>query len=81
VNAPLSVKELRRVRVSLDRGRPYGDGEWIKRTASELSLGHTIRPEGRPSSSKPNEPVVRMKNWLRPCFRVQAASRKSWSFG
>jgi putative transposase len=48
VNAPLSVWELRRLRVGIDRGRPYGDDDWIKRTAGELSLGHTMRPEGRP---------------------------------
>jgi len=48
VNAPLSVKELGRVRVSIERGRPFGEDEWVKRTASELRLEHTIRPEGRP---------------------------------
>jgi hypothetical protein len=29
-------------------GRPFGEDEWVKRTASELRLEHTIRPEGRP---------------------------------
>ncbi len=48
VNAPLSAKELGRVRVSIARGRPFGEDEWVKRTASELRLEHTIRPEGRP---------------------------------
>jgi len=48
VNAPLSAKEFGRVRVSIERGRPFGEDEWVKRTASELRLEHTIRPEGRP---------------------------------
>ena len=39
---------IRRVRVSIERGRPFGEDEWVKRTASELRLEHTIRPEGRP---------------------------------
>src|SRR5208283_3862634 len=48
VNAPLSAEEFGRVRVSSERGRPFGEDEWVKRTASELRLEHTIRPEGRP---------------------------------
>ena len=48
VNAPLSAKEFGRVWVSIERGRPFGEDEWVKRTASELRLEHTIRPEGRP---------------------------------
>ena len=42
VNAPLSTKELGRMRVSIERGRPFGEDEWVKRTASELRLEHTI---------------------------------------
>ena len=60
VNAPLSAKELALLRVSVERGRHFGVEECVKRTASELGLGHTARPEGRPP--KP-------RNWLRPCFR------------
>ncbi len=48
VNAVLSAKELGRIRVSLERGRPYGRDIWIKRTVEELKLEHTVRPEGRP---------------------------------
>jgi putative transposase len=48
VNAALSARELGRLRVSIERGRPYGDDEWIKRTVGELKLEHTMRPEGRP---------------------------------
>ena len=31
VNAPLSAKEFGRVRVSIERGRPFGEDEWVKR--------------------------------------------------
>ena len=48
VNAPLNAKELARLRVTVERSRPFGEEEWVKRTASELSLGRTVRPEGRP---------------------------------
>jgi putative transposase len=48
VNAPLGARELARLRVSIERGRPYGDDRWIGRTASELGLEHTVRPIGRP---------------------------------
>jgi putative transposase len=56
VNAPLSARELRRLRVSLERGRPFGDDAWVQRTASALGLEHTVRPEGRPPKPR-NSPV------------------------
>jgi putative transposase len=52
VNAALSAREVGRVRVSVERGRPYGDNEWVDRTACELGLQHTMRPEGRPPKRK-----------------------------
>ena len=48
INTPLSARELRRLRLSLQRGQPYGEDGWVQRTAKELGLEHTIRPEGRP---------------------------------
>ncbi len=48
VNAALTAKELDRVRVSIARGRPYGEDEWVRKTVSQLGLQHTVRPEGRP---------------------------------
>jgi putative transposase len=48
VNAPVTAKEVDRVRVSIRRGRPFGDERWVVRTAEELELAHTLRPEGRP---------------------------------
>jgi putative transposase len=55
VNAPLSARELGRLRVSVERGRPYGDDPWTERTVSELKLEHTVRPEGRPPKQKKRE--------------------------
>jgi putative transposase len=55
VNAPLSARELGRLRVSIERGRPFGGDEWIKRTARVLGLEHTVRPKGRPPKLKPPE--------------------------
>jgi putative transposase len=52
VNAALSARELGRLRASIERGRPYGDDAWVKRTATELGLEHTVRPEGRPPKQK-----------------------------
>jgi len=48
VDAPLTAKELDRMRLSIERGRPYGEDNWVFRTVSQLRLEHTIRPEGRP---------------------------------
>ena len=67
VNAALSAKELDRIRVSLERGRPYGADTWVRRTVGELHLEHTVRPEGRPKKS--NEATARKNNKPRPGFR------------
>ena len=48
VNAPLTAKELNRVRVSMERGHPYGDDDWVRKTVRDFGLEHTVRPEGRP---------------------------------
>jgi putative transposase len=54
VNTPLSAQELKRVRLSLDRGRPFGDDEWVRRTVKGLGLEHTVRSEGRPRKTDRN---------------------------
>jgi putative transposase len=48
VNDPLSSGDLARLRLSAERGRPYGDESWTKRTADRLGLESTLRPRGRP---------------------------------
>jgi putative transposase len=51
VNAPLTKKELDRVRVSIERGRPYGEEKWVRETVKNLGLEQTVRPEGRPRTA------------------------------
>ncbi len=48
VNTPLTAKELDRLRLSIERGRPYGSDEWVRKTVADLGLEHTVRSEGRP---------------------------------
>jgi putative transposase len=48
VNVPLTTKELDRVRVSIERGRRYGEEKWVRETVKDLGLAQTVRPEGRP---------------------------------
>jgi len=52
VNTPLSANELKRLHVSLERGRPFGDDEWVGAKIRELGMEHTIRSEGRPPKVK-----------------------------
>ena len=35
VNAALTVKELDRERVRIERGRPYGEEKWVRETVAE----------------------------------------------
>jgi putative transposase len=48
VNAPLTTKELDRVRVTIERGRPNGEEKWVREMVKDLGLEQTVRPEGRP---------------------------------
>jgi hypothetical protein len=42
------VARIDRVRLSIERGRPYGSADWVKQTVTELGLEHTVRRKGRP---------------------------------
>ncbi len=55
VNAPLTAKEMARVRLSAARGRPYGDEAWVVETAAALELEHTMRGVGRPKIEEEKE--------------------------
>jgi hypothetical protein len=44
VSAPLTRKELDRVRVSIERGRPYGEEEWVRESVKDLGLEYSVRP-------------------------------------
>lgn len=52
VNQILDSQILASLRTSVNRGRPYGEAEWVQRTARELGLESSIRPVGRPRSQR-----------------------------
>ena len=47
VNTPLSDEELKAVRLSAQRGKPWGDEDWVESIARRLNLESTMRPRGR----------------------------------
>jgi putative transposase len=51
VNEPLSAGDLRRLRDSVDRERPFGTEDWTRRTAEQLGLESTLRGRGRPKKT------------------------------
>lgn len=55
VNRPETSAELEAVRLSVNRGRPFGDESWQGRTARRLGLEATLRPRGRPRKSPPHD--------------------------
>jgi putative transposase len=48
VNAPLIAKDLDRVRVGIERGRPYGEQKWVRETVKDLRLEQIVRPKRCP---------------------------------
>jgi putative transposase len=54
VNAPLTTKELDRVRVNIEKGRPYGEEKWVRETVKDLRLEQSDRPDGRPGKASPS---------------------------
>ena len=48
VNEPQTEAELKALRESISRGRPFGSKAWQVATAAELGLESTLRPRGRP---------------------------------
>lgn len=51
VNRVQSVSELEALRLSVQRGRPFGDDAWVKRMATRFGMQSTLRPRGRPKGS------------------------------
>lgn len=47
VDRPETPAELDALRLSVNRGRPFGDDPWQRRTATQLGLQSTLRPRGR----------------------------------
>ena len=48
VNQPQTESELKALRCCVQRGRPFGDPDWVVQTAKQLGLEWTLRPRGRP---------------------------------
>jgi len=48
VNRGEDQAELEALRRSAMRGQPYGEADWVSRTAARLGLTSTLRPVGRP---------------------------------
>jgi putative transposase len=48
VNQPQTEAELEAIRRSVIRGQPYGNDEWVSKTAKQLGLESTLRSRGRP---------------------------------
>jgi hypothetical protein len=48
VNEPQTKQELDAIRLSVNRGQPFGNDDWQKRTAERLGLEFTLHPRGRP---------------------------------
>jgi putative transposase len=48
VNRPENKEELEALRVCAQRGRPFGDADWVQSTIEKLGLEHTFRHRGRP---------------------------------
>jgi len=48
INQPQTEAELKAMRESVNRDRPYGAESWQKQTAKRLGLEHSMRSRGRP---------------------------------
>ena len=48
VNEPLSDGDLHRLRLSVERGRPFGNEPWTRETAQRLGLESTLRSRRKP---------------------------------
>ena len=51
VNQALTNAELEAVKKSTQRGSPFGDPDWISKTAKRLGLESTLRQRGRPKKT------------------------------
>jgi hypothetical protein len=49
----MTEKEVEGIQTWFARNRPYGDEAWQRTQAKRLGLLHTLRGEGRPKATKP----------------------------
>ena len=52
VNQAMEERELAQLREAVQRGRPWGQSDWVSQTARRLGLAFTLRGPGRPRKSK-----------------------------
>lgn len=57
VNKPETAAELADLRRSVNRGTPFGEISWVRRTAEKLNLHSSLRPRGRPRVGLPEQPA------------------------
>ena len=48
VNQPQTEAVVAAIQQSIKRGAPYGNDDWVRRTAKRLQLEKTLKPRGRP---------------------------------
>ncbi|MEE9311475.1 MAG: transposase [Planctomycetota bacterium] len=48
VNRVQAQEALRKLRLAVQRGSPFGDDEWIQNAAMKMGLESTLKPRGRP---------------------------------
>ena len=51
VNRPQTASELEALRLTVQRGRPFGETAWVLRMAKRFGMESTLRPRGRPKGS------------------------------
>ncbi|MGQ0666962.1 MAG: transposase [Nitrospiraceae bacterium] len=51
VNRTHAESELESLRLSVQRGRPFGEAGWVRRMAKRFGMESTLRPRGRPKGS------------------------------
>jgi putative transposase len=56
LNTPFTEEERKAIRQHIERSRPMGDEQWVKRTAKALGLQQSLRPRGRPPGWRKNSP-------------------------
>lgn len=55
VNRDLAKSAIETVRLSVNRGRPFGEEKWVAKAAKRMGLGNTLRERGRPKSKPSGE--------------------------
>jgi putative transposase len=55
VNQPQTEAEVNAIRRCVARGRPFGDEQWVRRTAKRLGLESTLRAPHRPKKDASNK--------------------------